>query len=226
MLELAILGLLKERPMHGYDLRKRLRSGAGLLASLSYGSLYPALARLERSGAVREVGADGAGPGVRDQPAEVIPLTGSLSGEKAAFRARLAARAASTTRTAARSAAGTRGRKVYELTAIGEEMFVGLLADDPDRQSDDRAFALRWSFARYLPSDGRLRLLDRQRRRVEDRMNAAKRGAGALDRYERQIAEHAIDSMTRDLAWIESLIAMERAGNAGSLVAKNETDVS
>src|ERR1700690_2394870 len=61
MLEMALLGLLKEQPMHGYDLRKRLRSDFGLLASLSFGSLYPALGRLEAEGAVREVtgGADG-----------------------------------------------------------------------------------------------------------------------------------------------------------------------
>ena len=39
MIELAILGLLKERPMHGYDLRKRLRDDFGPLANISYGSL-------------------------------------------------------------------------------------------------------------------------------------------------------------------------------------------
>jgi DNA-binding PadR family transcriptional regulator len=235
MLELAILGLLKERPMHGYDLRKRLRSGAGLLASLSYGSLYPALARLQRAGAVREI-EPAEESGAEFAPAEVIPLTGSLAGEKAAFRARLAARAAST-RAAARSAAGTRGRKVYELTPIGEAMFTSLLTEDAGRPADDRSFALRWSFARYLPAEGRLHLLERQRRRLEDRIAAAKRatsatigsgsaiGTGGLDRYERQIADHAIDSLNRDLAWIESLIAMERAA-AGSTAPNTGTDVS
>ena len=38
--------------MHGYDLRKRLREQFGPLEHLSFGSLYPALSRLERSGAV------------------------------------------------------------------------------------------------------------------------------------------------------------------------------
>ncbi len=215
--------------MHGYDLRKRLRSGTGLLGSLSYGSLYPALARLERAGAVREVDPS-EDAGAQLVPAEVIPLTGSLSGEKAAWRARLAAKAAST-RAAARSAAGTRGRKVYELTPIGEETFASLLSDDSERQGDDRSFVLRWSFARYLPSEGRLRLLERQRRRLEDRIAAAKRGpvtaggAGTLDRYERQITDHAIDSLNRDLAWIESLITMELAAT-GSLARKTETDAS
>lgn len=227
--------------MHGYDLRKRLRSGAGLLASLSYGSLYPALARLERAGAVRELeprpdgdllGGGAPRPGVLGPgPADVIPLSGSLSGEKAAFRVRLAARAAARTRATARAAAGTRGRKVYELTSLGEEMFSSLLADDgePDRSTDDRAFTLRWSFARYLPAEGRVHLLERQRRRLEDRIHAAKRGPGGaapLDRYERQIADHALESLNRDLAWIESLIAMERSGAAGPAIRTSETDVS
>ena len=59
MLELAILGLLHEAPVHGYELRKQLglrlgglrRSGLGVF---SYGSLYPALRRLTRAGLIVE----------------------------------------------------------------------------------------------------------------------------------------------------------------------------
>jgi len=51
-LELAILGLLKERAMHGYQLSKRLADTLGAFWKVSYGSLYPALKRLEREGAV------------------------------------------------------------------------------------------------------------------------------------------------------------------------------
>src|SRR5579863_5675683 len=53
MLELAILGLLEGQAMHGYEIRKRLRDELGQLSNVSFGSLYPALSRLERSGAVR-----------------------------------------------------------------------------------------------------------------------------------------------------------------------------
>ena len=49
MLELAILGLLKERPMHGYELKKRLSFMLGHFWTVSYGSLYPALKRLEKA---------------------------------------------------------------------------------------------------------------------------------------------------------------------------------
>ena len=48
MLELAILGLLKERNMHGYQLKKRLADTLGGFWQVSYGSLYPALKRLQR----------------------------------------------------------------------------------------------------------------------------------------------------------------------------------
>ena len=50
MLDIAILGLLKERPMHGYELKKRLSYMLGHFWTVSYGSLYPALKRLERTG--------------------------------------------------------------------------------------------------------------------------------------------------------------------------------
>src|SRR5207244_5561120 len=52
MLELAILGLLKESSMHGYQLKKRLAETLGSFWQVSYGSLYPALKRLQRRGAV------------------------------------------------------------------------------------------------------------------------------------------------------------------------------
>ncbi len=55
MLELAILGLLKERSMHGYQLSKRLTDTLGGFWRVSYGTLYPTLRRLERSGAVEKV---------------------------------------------------------------------------------------------------------------------------------------------------------------------------
>ena len=52
MLELAVLGLLKEKPMHGYELKKRLAEQLGAFGRFSYGSLYPSLKRLARNGAV------------------------------------------------------------------------------------------------------------------------------------------------------------------------------
>ncbi|MEV0391727.1 PadR family transcriptional regulator [Polymorphospora rubra] len=70
MLELAILGLLQESPMHGYELRKELTAKLGAIrAAISYGSLYPTLRRLQAAGWISETG---------DTPTateEVPPLT-------------------------------------------------------------------------------------------------------------------------------------------------------
>ena len=49
-LELAVLGLLHESPMHGYELRKQVNGVLGWSRLLSYGSLYPALQRMLRAG--------------------------------------------------------------------------------------------------------------------------------------------------------------------------------
>ena len=50
VLEAAILGLLHQSPMHGYELRKRLNLVLGSFRALSYGSLYPCLKALVASG--------------------------------------------------------------------------------------------------------------------------------------------------------------------------------
>ena len=52
MLELAVLGLLKEKPMHGYELKQHLNDQLGAFGRFSYGSLYPTLKRLAKEGAV------------------------------------------------------------------------------------------------------------------------------------------------------------------------------
>ncbi|MDQ4055660.1 MAG: PadR family transcriptional regulator [Actinomycetota bacterium] len=54
-IELAVLGLLHEGPMHGYELRKRLNLMLGWTRLLSYGSLYPALKKMLRGNLIEEM---------------------------------------------------------------------------------------------------------------------------------------------------------------------------
>src|SRR3954447_21471456 len=54
VLELAVLGLLHESPMHGYELRKRLNTLLGMFRAFSYGSLYPCLKELLGQGLIAE----------------------------------------------------------------------------------------------------------------------------------------------------------------------------
>ncbi|MGH2809283.1 MAG: PadR family transcriptional regulator [Actinomycetota bacterium] len=52
---MALLGLLKERSMHGYELKKELTAQLGQFWHFSYGSLYPAIKRLEKNGHVERI---------------------------------------------------------------------------------------------------------------------------------------------------------------------------
>jgi DNA-binding PadR family transcriptional regulator len=54
LLEFAVLGLLHESPMHGYELRKRLNAALGVFRALSYGTLYPCLRGLLDRGLITD----------------------------------------------------------------------------------------------------------------------------------------------------------------------------
>jgi DNA-binding PadR family transcriptional regulator len=57
MLDFAILGLLMERARHGYELKRAL--GELGFWKVSFGSLYPALRRLDKRGAIEATGGTG-----------------------------------------------------------------------------------------------------------------------------------------------------------------------
>lgn len=65
VLEYALLGLLARQPLTGYGLRRVFASTPMGVFSDSPGSIYPALARLERDGLIRAAGQSGARPGSR-----------------------------------------------------------------------------------------------------------------------------------------------------------------
>ena len=194
MIDLAILGLLTEQELHGYELKKRLGELLSNRASISFGSLYPALARLEAQGAVKAV----------EQRTTVpsAPMTGSLAGELAAFKARV--------RESSLVKGSGRGKKVYGITDIGRERLVELLSD-PD-VSDDRAFTLRVAFARHLEPSARLELFERRRTELLGRRDAlARRSTGRrTDHYLGALHERDADHLVNDLAWLDRLIDAER----------------
>jgi DNA-binding PadR family transcriptional regulator len=177
-LELAILGLLKEQDLHGYELRRRLGELLGPIGRLSFGTLYPALNRLETNGAVT-----------------VVKVTESRTGLTTA-----------------------RGRKVYGITKAGQELFDELLSASAASGEDDKSFALRLAFARYLSSEARLRLLHRRREqlaeRLEETRDTVKARKGRLDDYGSSLMEHRIEMTQNDLAWLDRLIASENAAAA------------
>src|SRR5918998_1514313 len=79
MLELPVLGLLKEKSMHGYELRKQLGAMLGPFWQVSWGSLYPTLRRLTKAGAIEKL-AETAPPRTRRTRSQTAkaPKPGSL----------------------------------------------------------------------------------------------------------------------------------------------------
>jgi DNA-binding PadR family transcriptional regulator len=204
VLELAILGLLKDQELHGYELKKRLAETLGPFSSVSFGSLYPALARLEAAGAVRAVLAP---PSEVDAPPPIVPMTGSIAGEAAAYRAR---------RAASRPTRPSRTRKVYAITDRGEGLFEELLEAESLSADDDRAFTLKLAFCRHLPPERRLGLFERRRALLVERLAKARTSMRSrkerMDTYTQSLVDHGTESTERDISWLDRLIAIERQG--------------
>ena len=59
---------------------------------------------------------------------------------------------------------------MYGITDRGEALFEELLAAETQSSDDDRVFNLRLAFARYLPPDARLGMLERRRAQLLERL--------------------------------------------------------
>jgi len=208
MLELAILGVLKEQELHGYELKKRLTDALGAFSSVSFGSLYPALARLEAAGAVRAVAGASSEPAL---PSPVVPMTGSIAGEAAAFRAR---------RSTTRPARPSRTRKVYAITERGEQLFEELLETETVSIDDDRAFNLKLAFCRHLPPERRIGLFEQRRALLVERLAKARTNHRSrkerMDLYTQSLVDHGTETTEADISWLDRLIAIERKGGTPS----------
>lgn len=176
MLEIAILGLLSDSPMHGYELRKRLSTLLGAFRAFSYGSLYPSLRRLQDAGWIDE-------QAPMDEPAE--------AGLKS-----------------------KRARKVYRLTAEGKEHFAALLAEVGPEAYDDEGFGTRLAFFGQTRSDIRLQILEGRRQRMTEQADGMRsslaRTRERMDRYTLQLQEHGLESVDREVRWLNELIETER----------------
>jgi DNA-binding PadR family transcriptional regulator len=192
VLDIAILGLLMDRDHHGYEIRTQLRDRLGVWANVSFGSIYPALARLERHGLVEAV--------APVSPRSNTLSTGSLSGERASLRSLRAT-----------TGLGRRGRKVYRITDRGRQEFVRLLGD-PATLDDAKNFSLRMALAKYLTPNLRVSLLERRRTDLVGRLAEVRAGSHneELDDYARGVMEHAARGVELDLQWIDSLLTTER----------------
>ena len=192
MLELPVLGLLKERSMHGYELRKELGTMLGPFWGVSWGSLYPTLRRLAKVGAVEKV------------PDEKPRRT----------RAQKSTRAArSTTRTSGRR------KTVYRITPLGDDMFRRML-EETGAAIDTEHFTLKLAFFRYLQPEMRVALLERRRAYLQEKLAQFKSNLlnyrERMDTYALSLQSHDMAATESDIAWIDELITRERAPQGAS----------
>ncbi|MES5823064.1 PadR family transcriptional regulator [Streptomyces sp. RG80] len=71
MLELSILGFLAEEPLHGYELKERIKALSGHVRPVSDGALYPAITRLIKAGKLDQHEE----PGASAAPRRTLSLT-------------------------------------------------------------------------------------------------------------------------------------------------------
>jgi DNA-binding PadR family transcriptional regulator len=190
VLELAVLGLLHRTPMHGYELRKQLTNVLGLFRALSYGSLYPCLHELLAAGLIAEEHdeAEQAGP---SRPNHTARLNGP-----------------------ARPRSGRRSLKVYRLTADGKERLQELLGQGGPPAWEDDGFGVHFAFFGQTRADVRLRILEGRRSRLEERMESIRaaltRTRERVDSYTLELHRHGLESVEREVRWLNELIASER----------------
>jgi DNA-binding PadR family transcriptional regulator len=185
MLEFAILGLLQQSPMHGYELRKELAQILGGLRSISFGSLYPALKRLRAAGYITTDDPDPATP----LPADAPPLTGRRG--KVVYRI----------------TAEGKERFAELVSQTGPETY-----DDGRLFGVHLAFFRHTNAdARLRILEGRRRTVERQR---EGLRSSLARTRERLDRYTLELQRHGLESVDREVRWLSELIDNERRGSA------------
>jgi DNA-binding PadR family transcriptional regulator len=204
-LELAVLGLLHETPLHGYELRKRLNSLLGTFRAWGYGSLYPCLKDLLAQGLIAEE------PPAADADAGQARHTGQDRPRPGQARQRPGQ---------ARPRSGRRSKIVYRLTADGKERLQDLLTEAGPAAWEDDGFGVHFAFFGQTRADIRLRILEGRRTRLEERLDnfraAMSRTRERLDSYTLELHRHGLESVEREVRWLNELIASERESGAAT----------
>ncbi len=189
MLELAVLGLLHETPMHGYELRKRLHDSLGAFRTLSCGTLYPTLRRMLRAGLIEEEPGERATHNRGRRNRRVYQLTAPGADRFTEL-------------------VGDCGPRSCEDDAFG--VHVAFFAHTP---AETRMRILEARRRRIEERREKLRaVLNRPDR---GREHAPGPQPGALDHYTLALHRLGLDHSEREVRWLDELIERERAGESG-----------
>jgi DNA-binding PadR family transcriptional regulator len=182
VLELAVLGLLQDSPMHGYELRKRLNAVLGAFRALSYGTLYPCLKDLVARGWIRQSAALGDG----------TPSTGSPPAGGASSRARIVYELTAEGKERLHDLLAEAGPAAWE-----DESFDVRFA----------LFARTDAAVRLRILEGRRTRLEE---RVDNVRAAAGRARDRMDSYTLELQQHGLEAAEREVRWLNELIETER----------------
>jgi DNA-binding PadR family transcriptional regulator len=187
LLELAILGLLHDSPMHGYELRKRLNAVLGAFRALSFGTLYPCLRDLVAAGWI----AENASPDDQPGAATTSPGPGSR-------RARIVYKLTADGKDHLHELLSQSGPSAWE-----DDTFNVHFAFFGRTEADVRLRIL----------EGRRSRLEE---RLDAFRSAAAQRRERLDLYTAELQRHGLDSAEREVRWLSELIESERSSTRPS----------
>lgn len=126
-----------------------------------------------------------------------------------------------------RSRAGKRSLKVYRLTADGKERLQELLREGGPAAWEDDGFGVHFAFFGQTRADVRLRILEGRRSRLEERMEAIRaaftRTRERVDSYTLELHRHGLESVEREVRWLNELIASERQAGGPDNISEKES---
>ena len=197
LLELAILGLLHESPLHGYELRKRLNTVLGAFRALSYGTLYPCLRELVARGWIAENTA------VASLPGAITAATGSGS-----RRARIVYELTADGKEHFQSLLSQSGPAAWE-----DDTFNVHFAFFARTEADVRLHIL----------EGRRSRLEE---RLDSFRSAAAQRRERLDLYTAELQRHGLESAEREVRWLSELIETERSSTPTAVTPSTDHQIT
>ncbi len=188
MLELAVLGVLHDDPMHGYELRKRLTCLLGAFRACSFGSLYPTLRRLQHSGFIVE----------DNERSEDSRDLRAGRGKTWARRARRVYKLTADGKERFATLLADAGPQTWEDDGFGVHLAF---------------FSRTPAEVRMRILEGRRRRVEERR---EGLRAALARTGNQIDRYTLELHRMGLETSEREVRWLNELIAREQANPAAS----------
>lgn len=182
ILELAILGLLHDQPLHGYELRKQLSGVLGAFRAVSFGSLYPCLRGLVERGWISERTAGD------DQDRQNRQGSG-LAGKRGKITYELTAE----------------GKEQFQtlMAQTGPASW-----EDENFDVHFAFFGRASSDVRLRILEGRRSRLEE---RLDDSREQSRQRRERTDKYTAELHRHGLESTEREVRWLSELIETERS---------------